>query len=370
MSVAVISLLPTAFGELGLVGRDTWFFSRTVATFACTARALAPEARRPTRWSIGAVVLAWLTTASRQNGASVVFLALGLLACPLWLVRRFAGRRRPRLWTAAGATVIGLVASLVMMGSHGALDRALSVKHTNTSASLFLYDLAMLSQRAGHNYFPASALSDRTMKTIDERSSIVGIDAMIDPPHQPIQWPISKPVAAALTKAWEHRIEADPMATCGCVWECSSTRPVSPPTPLGLPPVYRPEPVRVLDVIHVGQQHCQRLGAAVHRTREQGRRAVHGVALSARLRVDRRGHDPPPGAPRGVHRRVRAVSVNYASACRSRRGVDYRYSFPSLVIAELEVVMTARVAWRAHRADQRRDKKRLVSASASGVPIS
>lgn len=209
VAAALISLTPMVYGGLGLVGRDQWFLTLLVACFAAVARTFASRGTARRVWFVVAVVLAWLTLTTRENAGAAVFLALALLA-GLWLVHRRPEMIRRRRALAGYSLVIGILVTGAMIGSQLLTYRALSVRSVNPASALFTFDLAALSRHDGHNYFPPSVVADRSVTTIDARSSTDTIAPMLGP-GAPIAWPVDAQRYGALESAWKHRIVAEPL---------------------------------------------------------------------------------------------------------------------------------------------------------------
>lgn len=209
VATALISITPMVFGGLGLVGRDQWFLALLVACFAAVARTFVTKGTARRLWFAAAVVLAWLTLATRQNAGAAVFLALALLAGML-LVHRWPTVIQRRRALAGYSLILGIVVTLAMIGSQLLAYRALSVRAVRPASTLFIYDLAALSRHDGRNYFPPSVLADRSLTTIGMRSNTDTSAPMVGP-GTPIAWPVDASRYSALVSAWKHRIIAEPL---------------------------------------------------------------------------------------------------------------------------------------------------------------
>lgn len=209
VAVALITLTPMVFGGSGLVGRDQWFLALLVACFAAVARAFATSGTARRLWFAVAVVLAWLTLATRENAGAAVFVPLALLA-GMWVVHRWPAMM-PRRWALAGCSLLlGIVVTVAMMGSQLLVYSALSVRSVRPASTLFIYDLAALSRKDHKNYFPAGVLANGSLAAIEARSNTDTIAPMVGP-GAPITWPLSAHAYSALESAWKHRIIAEPL---------------------------------------------------------------------------------------------------------------------------------------------------------------
>ena len=370
--VAVISLAPQAFGELGLVGRDTWFLSLLVVCFACVSRALTAEGHQRRAWAGGALLAAWLTLASRQNAAASVFLPLAVLAGP-WVARRVSARRHRRLTIVLGTTFLSVVATIAMMGTQLVVNRALSVQNTHSSAQLFLYDLASLSRRSGHDYIPATVFPSRSVKTIDATSNVVSANAMLFGPNAPVAYPFTARIASDLEHAWLHRIVADPLAYLGerletfgwfsglsqdSIW---IYHPTIDPNSFGYHTTFGWANRIANDYERSFTDAANNGGALFAAWLYLLACCVIGVSL---LRTR--------SWPRALVLTLAVSPLTYqVGLFFGLMGSNYRYEFPCIVLSELALAAGLRLAWlhiQARSAGD--DKKASVSASARGVPIS
>jgi hypothetical protein len=208
--VAFVCVTPMAFGELGLVGRDTWFLSLLVGSFGTTVRVFSTRGRERLAWVAATLVLTWLATASRQNAAASSFIPLALIAGLLLTERRPSMATR-QVALSCWAIALGVIVTIAMLGSQLLFDDATGVVATHSSAQLFLYDLASLSRQDGRDYIPTVVLPSRSMRTIDDYSSVASINGMLFGAGAPVAYPWSGKVASDLESAWIHRIEADPL---------------------------------------------------------------------------------------------------------------------------------------------------------------
>lgn len=212
LTACLIMLTPPVLGTVGLVGRDTWFTAATVLAFGLVAAAIRREGRARKVMLALSLVATWLALASRQNAAAatIVVTVLGIA------LLRYGGcdntRPEPGAVRNAVATLALAVAiTLVCMGSQWVLRKALSVQANHPEAQLQIYDLAALSRADHVNYFPASVLRDRTMRTLNQRANVDNMVPMIIP-GGPIKYPFDAAEVAALNHAWKQRIEQEPVA--------------------------------------------------------------------------------------------------------------------------------------------------------------
>ena len=206
----VIMLTPQAFGEFGLLSRNTWFLSLMTACFACSLRALASDSkRRRWAWISGAIIFAWLTLASRQNAGASTFLPLAVLISP-WISGRLRSPRAHRLRVVVLSTIAGLVVTLAMMASQSGLNRVISAHNMNPTAIIYLYDLSSLSRIEHRDLIPGSVLPAHSLARLDRLTNLVSANALIGGTPGTVKYPVSNRATATLRHAWLAQIEHHP----------------------------------------------------------------------------------------------------------------------------------------------------------------
>lgn len=152
VTAIAITAMPAVLGYVTYFGRDQWFASFSLATFASVlaARRSEPGWRRR-GWIALALAGIWLLLASRQNAAPVAGTALWALVacCGPWpfLGRwdRIEGRRGRRF---DARLVRGAVAAVMLFGFLAAqqlVRNATGVTRAHPEQQLYLYDLGALS---------------------------------------------------------------------------------------------------------------------------------------------------------------------------------------------------------------------------------
>lgn len=212
----VIALLPPVFGMLGYVSRDLWFTSLLVLAFGMVARAGQRSGRERTAWLVGAVAIAWLCLASRQNAAPSVVVAMMLgasLILPALVAKRSgrvarAVRRRP----AVAAVVAGVAVTLGLMATQVVAYPALGVQDVNPEQQLYLYDLAGMSLKENQNLIPPEVLADRRVSTVRDHWSVDTVGTYIFPNPPLIRVPLSEPDMHALSDEWREAVLDHPLA--------------------------------------------------------------------------------------------------------------------------------------------------------------
>jgi hypothetical protein len=360
--VVLISLSPQAFGELALVGRDAWFLSLFVATFAFVDLALATGGSRRLACTVCALVFAWLTIASRQNAVTAVFLPLGVLAAP-FLKQRLGDRRHARLLLIVSATLAGILVTVVMYGSQILVSDAIGVEKTHSSAQLYLTDLATMSRDANHDYIPKSVLPGRAMPIIRADSSVAGSAALLYSANAPISYDFTAKTAAALRHAWIHRIEADPSSwvnarlqlfdyligiTAPSIW---IYHPFIDPNNFGYTTTF-PGANKIATDYESSFANSANNGDALFRVWPY---LLIAIVIAAVLLRSTDRHRVLAGV---IALSVLAYQVGYLVALMN---VNYRYEFPALVLCELALALALGIGWQELRARSQR--------SAVSVPV-
>lgn len=203
--VCVIALSPQLFGQLALIGRNTWFLTLMVPCCACVNEAAWSRGRVRAAWTFATVAFAWLAVDSRPNAVAAVFVPLSLLA-GLWLERRVA--RRWKLIVASLA--IGIIGVLAMYETNSLAGHAVGAVDYRSIEQLYDYDLASMSRDDGRNYFPRSVYPGGTVQAIDRLTSTASALNLISGAGHPIAFPLPPAADAALEHRWKHEILAHP----------------------------------------------------------------------------------------------------------------------------------------------------------------
>jgi hypothetical protein len=370
--VVLISLAPQAFGELALVGRDAWFLSLFVATFASVDLALAASGWRRLAYTLCALIFAWLAIAARQNAVTAVFLPLGLLAAP-FLKQRLGERRHGRALLIMSATVAGIIVTVVMYGSQILVNDAIGVQKSHPTAQLALTDLATMSRDANHDYIPTSVLPGHSMPVIRADSSVAGSAGLLFSPNAPISYAFTAKTASALQHAWIHRIESNPLSwvnarfqlfdyligiTAPAIW---IYHPYIDPNTYGYSTTFTGAN-KIATNYESSFANSANNGDALFRTWPYLLIAcVIAVVLL-------RGADRYRILAGTIALSVLTYQVGYLLALMN---VNYRYEFPALVLCEIALALAVGIGWQELRASNWHAVKRvLVGTRASGLTTS
>ncbi|MQA76182.1 MAG: hypothetical protein GEU88_17925 [Solirubrobacterales bacterium] len=198
IAAALVALSPPVLGQLGLLGRDTWFVCLLVLTFGLIALA-ARRPGRPATWPLVlAAVAAFLCLAARQNAAPAVAIAVIAVAFLLWGPRLDGRRRLVRL----GAPIVaGLALTIVVLGAQVAAVRVAGTFTVHPTQGVYIYDLAAFSRREDRSLFPDSVYAGG-VGAIESTSSLDNIIPMVAGPNAIFHTPLSGEQTADLGDAW------------------------------------------------------------------------------------------------------------------------------------------------------------------------
>ena len=210
----LVTLSPPVFGQIGLLGRDTWFVALLLLTFGLTIRAINSQGQQRALFAAFGVASAWLTIGTRPNAAPGVVLALIVIAAlglAAWNARppgrrAFSTDRR----VAGAATVVGIAATVALMGGHVAASAALGVHDINPEQGLAIYDLAAISHRERKNLFPADVMPERGMRPVDASWNPDSNVAYVVGPTASIQLYLPPDKAHSLNDSWFDAIKEYP----------------------------------------------------------------------------------------------------------------------------------------------------------------
>jgi hypothetical protein len=206
-AAALVMLSPPVLGQLGLVGRDTWFIALLLLCFGLVAFA----ARDPRRqaWALaGAGAAGFLCLASRQNAAAAVAIAV-IAAVFIVLGPSLRVRRRP---TRIGAPIaLGLALTLATVLLQLAAVRVAGTPQARPEQVLFLYDLAAFTRRDGVSAFPRSVYPSGAVAAIGATSSLDDIIPMISGEAAPFHYPLPDDQIDALREKWIDTVTSRPL---------------------------------------------------------------------------------------------------------------------------------------------------------------
>jgi hypothetical protein len=222
VAVALVALSPPVLGNLGTVMRDTWFIALLLLTFGLLVRASQRQWPVRGRYLALAIAAAWLTLATRQNGAAAALIACIAIA-GLWLAHwrelaRPTGRVRI-MYGPVGALAGGIALVLALLATQAAATAALGVQNIHSpEANIEIYDLAAISHRTRENMFPSDVLAKRGISTVDLLYNRDAIDNFLFTPHHPIAYPLDDARADSLRSAWWDAVRGHPGEYLAARW--------------------------------------------------------------------------------------------------------------------------------------------------------
>lgn len=197
LGTVALALFPAVFGMLGYVSRDVWFTAGLLLTFGLVSLAGREQGRTRQLAAAGAILMAFLTCATRQNAAPALWPALILLATLALPFRRAV--------LAGSALTVALVAAVFLATA------PLDVADNAPQEQLYAYDLAALSIQDGENLFPRSIVDDQSMAPVQERWNVDTVGPFVFAPTQLLQVPLPDDQSADLSSAWRDAITGDPV---------------------------------------------------------------------------------------------------------------------------------------------------------------
>ena len=118
----------------------------------------------------------------------------------------------------AAAAASGVAACVAFAISQLALAAAVGVRDARPEQSLYVYDLAQLSDRTGQVLLPAEAFPAQDLELLRSRASSATIGPLIYGPA-PVKWPADEAVVDALEESWIDAIGAHPLEYAGARFE-------------------------------------------------------------------------------------------------------------------------------------------------------
>jgi len=228
IAATVLTLLPQDYGELGLVGRDTWYTALLLFSVGALAWGFAakgsPRTPRRQTWTIAvSLIVGWLALAARPNAVTSMVVIFG---AAIVLVRgtrwrdpalKHAGRLR-RL----AAVVLG--AALLTVGfyaSQSALNAVIGVRHAHPEQYIYDFDLAGMSIRENRDLFPRSILAASQLGALRHYFTLDDIVPELVAPGAPLlrHATLSANQVAAERSAEINAVEHAPFTWFGLHWD-------------------------------------------------------------------------------------------------------------------------------------------------------
>ena len=209
IATALIALFPPVLGQLGLLGRDTWFTALLVLGFGLIALAVR-AGPRPAHWPLAlAAVTLLLALAARQNAAPAVLCA-AILGSVVVLGPRLASRRR---LIAVGVPVLaGLALTLGGLALNSLAVRAIGPLRAHPDQYVYAYDLGHLSLDRDRILIPASVYPAQDLAAIETTLTYETMIPMISGPAAPLPMALPSDQVSRLRSAWWDEVRADPGA--------------------------------------------------------------------------------------------------------------------------------------------------------------
>jgi hypothetical protein len=216
IAAALVALSPPVLGQLGLLGRDTWFACLLVLTFGLLAVA-ARSAGRTTTWALRlAALAAFLALATRQNAAAAVAIA-GIAGAFLLLGPRL--RDRGRFIRLGAPIAAGVAVTIAAVGVQVGVVRLAGTETVHPDQGVYIYDLAAFSRREHTSLFPGSVYPLGDVRPIERHSSLYDIIDLVAGRHAIFKTPLSGAQTEDMREAWLDEVESHPLEWLDIHWD-------------------------------------------------------------------------------------------------------------------------------------------------------
>lgn len=219
LCTAAIVASPQVLGYLLVLSRDTWFTALLLASFA----ALATLHRYPRRTLVAVAFAAlWLALSSRQNalpaGLVAALAAFDTVGLGQQLATRVRALRGPvaRVGFRLGAAVVVL---LSILGTQWVARAAIDVERRAPEQALYIYDLANLSVRARRVLFSPSVYPAQDLDLLERRTNVYSVNPLLFGDGAPIPFPVPPSALDDLRRDWRHAVKTYPVAYSRIRWK-------------------------------------------------------------------------------------------------------------------------------------------------------
>ena len=224
IATIVLVSLPQVLGFAVNFGRDQWTTALALATFGGLAWAMRSTGRRR-KFAFGvAIVMGLLMLGSRQNAVTFAVACVGtaLSVCGPW--RRFGrfdidGERGHSFRAIAFRVSVAVLASIVAVIGLLVVQRGVGIESTRPEQATYLWDLVAISHRSGEVLLDASVFPSQDINVLDQYFDPYTIDAVLFVKDPPIRFPVPPDHVNALRSEWLHAIRKYPVVYAHERWQ-------------------------------------------------------------------------------------------------------------------------------------------------------
>jgi hypothetical protein len=339
IATALVAAFPPILGQLGLVGRDTWFGVTLVLGFGLIALA-GRAGDRTARWPlILAGVALSFALASRQNAAPAVLSAAALGA--LILLRPQLARRKT-LARAGLAVLAGGAATIAGTAIITVAVRAIDPLRVHPDQYVYAYDLGLISVSENQMLLPEEIYPSQDLDAIRDTITYENMIPMVAGPAPPLRMPLRSDQVSELRSAWWDEVRSDPGAYVDQRWNAWARQIslIGPPHIVshpGIDPNFFGEEIEFVKANDVVDGYLDLFEDDAHNGGLLQRPWVY-LLLSLALLAFLRGR-----ASTASHLAVAMVASAWlyqVGLFFGASAVQYRYEFPAVTLAVLAGVLT------------------------------
>ena len=224
VATMLIVSFPPVLGFAVNFGRDQWTTSLALGTFGGLAWAMRSTGHRR-QFAFGvAITMGLLMLMARQNAVTFAIpcIAAALSVCGPWRrLGRFdidAPRGRTLLGVSVRLAIAGITALCAVFGLL-IVQRAVGVKSTRPEQATYLWDLVAISHRSGEVLLDDTVFPSQDIAQLDAHFDPYNIDTVLFIKDPPIRFPVPADHVDELREEWLHAIRKYPVVYAHERWQ-------------------------------------------------------------------------------------------------------------------------------------------------------